>query len=116
VVITDGFTGNVIIKTTEGVASMILKLLRNELTSSMPTKLVAALLRPNFRRVGDRLDYAEYGGAIVLGVDGVLIKPHGRSNAKAIKNAIRVGKTAIEQDIMSVFHELGKQQNNPITE
>ncbi len=109
VVITDGFTGNVIIKTTEGVAKMILDLLRSELTSSMMTKLLAAPLRSNFRRVGNRLDYAEYGGSIVLGVDGVLIKPHGRSNAKAIKNAIRVGKTAVEQDIMTVFSALGKQ-------
>jgi glycerol-3-phosphate acyltransferase PlsX len=108
VVITDGFTGNVILKTTEGVAGMIFDLLRAELTSSTPTKLLAGLLRPNFRRIAGRLDYAEYGGTIVLGVDGVLIKPHGRSNAKAIKNAIRVGKTAVEQDIMSVFRDLAK--------
>jgi phosphate acyltransferase len=106
VVVTDGFTGNVILKTTEGVAGMIFKLLREELTSTTKTKLLASLLRPNFRRIGDRLDYAEYGGSIVLGVDGVLIKPHGRSNAKAIKNAIRVAKTAIEQDITSIFREL----------
>ncbi len=108
VVITDGFTGNVILKTTEGVAGMIFDLLRAELTSSMMSKVLAALLRPNFRRIGNRLDYAEYGGAIVLGVDGVLIKPHGRSNAKAIKNAIRVGKSAVEQDIMAVFREVGE--------
>ena len=107
VVVTDGFTGNVILKTTEGVAKMIFDLLRSELKSSLKTKLLAAGLRPNFRRIGDRLDYAEYGGSIVMGVNGVLIKPHGRSNAKAIKNAIRVAKSAVEQDIMSVFRELG---------
>lgn len=108
VVVTDGFTGNVILKTTEGVGKMILDLLRAELTSSTVTKLLAAPLRGNFRRIGNRLDYAEYGGVIVMGVDGVLIKPHGRSNAKAIKNSIRVAKTAVEQDIVSVFRELGQ--------
>jgi glycerol-3-phosphate acyltransferase PlsX len=111
VVVTDGFTGNVIIKTVEGTAKMILDLLRAELTSSLPTKLLAAGLRPNFRRIGARLDYAEYGGSIVMGVNGILIKPHGRSNAKAIKNAIRVGKSAVEQDIMSVFRELGEKES-----
>lgn len=108
VVITDGFTGNVILKTTEGVAKMIFDLLRAELTASPVTKLLAAGLRPRFRSIGNRLDYAEYGGSIVMGVNGVLIKPHGRSNAKAIKNAIRVAKSAVEQDIMVAFRELGK--------
>lgn len=109
VVVTDGFTGNVIIKTVEGVAKMIFDLLRAELTSSLPTKLLAAGLRPSFRRIGNRLDYAEYGGSIVMGVDGILIKPHGRSNAKAIKNAIRVAKSAVESDVMAVFRELGER-------
>lgn len=105
VVVTDGFTGNVIIKTTEGVANMIMATLRTELMSGLQTKLLAAGLRPSFRRVGNRLDYAEYGGSIVMGVDGLLIKPHGRSNAKAIKNAIRVARTAVEQDVMTIFRE-----------
>lgn len=107
VVVTDGFTGNVIIKTTEGVARMIFDLLRSELKSSLPSKLLAAGLRPNFRKIGDRLDYAEYGGSIVLGVNGILIKPHGRSNAKAIKNSIRIARSAIEGNVMSVFREVG---------
>lgn len=106
VVITDGFTGNVIIKTVEGVAKMILDTLRAELTSSWRSKLFALGLRGNFRKIRDRLDYAEYGGAIVMGLNGVLIKPHGRSNAKAIKNAIRVAKSAVEQDVISLFREV----------
>jgi glycerol-3-phosphate acyltransferase PlsX len=114
VVITDGFTGNVIIKTTEGVAKMITTLLRQEMTGSFLSKLLAAGLRGNFRRMSARLDYAEYGGAIVMGVNGVLIKPHGRSNGKAIKNAIRVAKVAVDHDIISVFRELGtKQESTP---
>lgn len=108
VVITDGFTGNVILKTTEGVAKMITTVLRSEMTSSTLSKLLAAGLRQNFRRLGDRLDYAEYGGVIVMGLNGVLIKPHGRSNAKAIKNAIRVAKSAVDQDITSIFRQLGQ--------
>ena len=108
VIVTDGFTGNVILKTTEGVSKMIFDLLRSELTASPITKILAAGLRPRFRNIGNRLDYAEYGGSIVLGVNGVLIKPHGRSNAKAIKNAIRVAKSAVEQDVMSVFREIGR--------
>ncbi|MDQ3929580.1 MAG: phosphate acyltransferase PlsX [Chloroflexota bacterium] len=109
VVVTDGFTGNVIIKTTEGVAKMILDTLRAELTASLRSKLLAAGLRSNFRRVGNRLDYAEYGGSIVMGVDGLLIKPHGRSNAKAIKNAIRVAKSGVEQDVMTIFRQVGRE-------
>jgi glycerol-3-phosphate acyltransferase PlsX len=109
VVITDGFTGNVILKTTEGVGKMIFDVLRSELTSSTLTKLFAAALRPSFRRLRARLDYAEYGGSIVMGVNGVLIKPHGRSNAKAIKNSIRVAKSAVEQDIITVFREVGSR-------
>jgi glycerol-3-phosphate acyltransferase PlsX len=107
VVVTDGFTGNVIIKTTEGVAKMIFDLLRAELTSSLKTKIFAAGLRSDFRKIGNRLDYAEYGGSIVLGVNGVLIKPHGRSNAKAIKNSIRVARSAVQGELMSVFREVG---------
>ncbi len=109
VVITDGFTGNVILKTTEGVAKMIFDSLRAELTSSLPSKLLAAGLRPSFRRLGNRLDYAEYGGSIVMGVNGLLIKPHGRSNAKAIKNAIRVAKDALDQGVMGAFRDLGDE-------
>ncbi|HYP19113.1 MAG TPA: phosphate acyltransferase PlsX [Chloroflexia bacterium] len=111
VVVTDGFTGNVLLKTTEGVAKMIFDLLRSELTSSPLTKLFAAALRPNFRRIAARLDYAEYGGSIVMGVDGLLIKPHGRSNAKAIKNAIRVAKSGVEQDVMTIFRQVGESNS-----
>jgi len=107
VVITDGFTGNVILKTTEGVANMITTVLRQELTSTLPAKLMAAGLQGNLRRVAARLDYAEYGGAIVMGLNGVLIKPHGRSNAKAIKNAIRVARVSVEHDIIGTFKGLG---------
>ena len=107
VVVTDGFTGNVVLKTVEGVAKMIFTQIRAELTSSIVTKLLAAGLRGNFRNIARRMDYAEYGGSFVMGLDGILIKAHGRSNAKAVKNAIRVAKTAVERDVLSVFREMG---------
>ncbi len=90
VVVTDGFTGNVLLKTTEGVASMILKIIREEMTSSLLTKLLALGLKPAFNRVRQRMDYQKYGGAPLLGVDGIVIITHGRMKPDGIKNAIRV--------------------------
>jgi glycerol-3-phosphate acyltransferase PlsX len=103
VVVTDGFTGNVILKTAEGVARMIFDLLQAELASSVITRLLAAPLRPNFRSVAARVDYSEYGGAIAMGVNGVVIKSHGRSNAHSIKNSIKVAMGSIEKDIIALF-------------
>ena len=94
VVVTDGFTGNVALKLSEGVSSLLLGLLRAELRRRPLTKLLAAGLRPAFRRVGARLDYREVGGAPLLGVEGVTIIAHGRSDALAIQNAIRVAREA----------------------
>lgn len=90
VVVTDGFTGNVALKSFEGVAEMITSLLRQEVTRGLTDKLGALILRSAFRRVARRLDYAEVGGAPLLGVNGNVFISHGRSKAKAIKNALRV--------------------------
>ncbi len=109
VVVTDGFTGNIMVKTTEAVAAFVARLLKRELLGSplgkvglvlMVPGLIVALpgllcLAPGFRRIFRRLDYAEYGGALLLGVDGVVIVGHGRSNAKAVKNAIRQAREAV---------------------
>lgn len=90
VVVTDGFTGNVMLKTTEGVASMILKIIREELTSNLAFKLLALGLKPAFGKIKDRMDYEKYGGAPLLGVNGIVIITHGRMKPEGIKNAIRV--------------------------
>ncbi|MGH2409494.1 MAG: phosphate acyltransferase PlsX, partial [Chloroflexota bacterium] len=79
VIVCDGFTGNVILKTMEGTASTIVGLLRSQLSSSLRAKIGAALAMPALRALGRRLDYAEYGVVPVLGVRGVLINCHGRS-------------------------------------
>ncbi|MCK6627504.1 MAG: phosphate acyltransferase PlsX [Anaerolineae bacterium] len=103
VVVTDGFTGNVFIKGAEGVASMIVKQLEREI-KARPLAVVGALLaRPAFRALKARLDYREYGGGPLLGVNGVVIIAHGRSDAYAIRNAIRVAKHAAEKNIVGVI-------------
>lgn len=100
VVVTDGFTGNVVVKAAEGIASLILDIIGSEIRSRKMAMLGALLAKSAFRAVKHRMDYAEYGGAPLLGVDGVAIIAHGRSNAKAITNAIRVAERAVEQGIV----------------
>ena len=103
VAVTDGFTGNVLIKASEGVAALILDSLEREI-KARPLAMVGALLaRPAFRAVKRVLDYSEYGGGALLGVDGVVIVGHGRSNAKAVKNAVRVAAAAVENHVLDAI-------------
>src|SRR6267143_2926641 len=90
VVVTDGFTGNVALKISESLAEMIGAMIKEELTRDVRSKVGAALSGPAFQRFKRRIDYAEMGGAPLLGIDGEAIICHGRSPAKAIKNAVRV--------------------------
>jgi phosphate acyltransferase len=92
VVVCDGFTGNVALKVSEGVFEFIMLLLKHELKASFQTKAGAVLTRPAFQKFKQRLDYAEYGGAPLLGIKGVTVICHGRSNAKAIRNAVAVAR------------------------
>jgi glycerol-3-phosphate acyltransferase PlsX len=103
VVVCDGFTGNVVLKLSEGLASNITGLIREEINSSIVSKLFAVGVLPAFRRVRKRLDYAEYGGAPLLGLNGVCIVAHGRSNALAIKNAVRVAMQCVQQDVVGTI-------------
>jgi len=105
VVVTDGFTGNVIGKLSEGLAASLLGIIKEEVKKSPLATVGALLSRPAFNRVGKRLDYAEFGGAPLLGVDGVVIVGHGRSNAKAVKNAVRVAKRAVEGGMLAAIKE-----------
>ncbi len=99
VIVCDGFTGNVALKTSEGLIEAVLKLLREELSRTLQTKIGALLSSGSFRHLKKRLDYAEYGGAPLLGLRGVCIICHGRSNAMAIKNAIRVAKEFADNQV-----------------
>jgi glycerol-3-phosphate acyltransferase PlsX len=92
VAVTDGFTGNVILKTVEGTADFITRELREALTTRLQYRLAALFLRPAFASFRKRLDYTEYGGAPLLGVRGIVIIAHGRSDAHTIANAIRVAR------------------------
>jgi len=126
VVVTDGFTGNVMIKLSEGLASFFARYIKQELTSgplaklglvlAVPGLLVClpglVLLLPALRRIARRLDYAEYGGAPLLGVDGVAVIAHGRSNAKAIKNAVRIARDSVSAELVRVIRE-GAAQRQP---
>jgi glycerol-3-phosphate acyltransferase PlsX len=90
VIVTDGFTGNVLLKASESLAEMIQKSLREEITKSMKASIGFLLSKSAFRSFKTRIDYSEYGGAPLLGVKKCCIVGHGRSSAKAIKNAIRL--------------------------
>ena len=105
VVVTDGFTGNMFIKTSEGVATLLLKTLEREIKRRPLAMLGAMLARQAFKVTRACLDYTDYGGAALLGVKGIVIVAHGRSNSKAIKNAIRVAKQAVDSDIIGVIQE-----------
>jgi glycerol-3-phosphate acyltransferase PlsX len=105
VVVTDGFSGNIVIKLSEGVAALLMEVMEEEI-KKRPTAVLGALLaRAALREVKSRLDYSDYGGAPLLGVDGVVIIGHGRSNAKAIKNMVRVGKEAVEKGMLKAIKE-----------
>jgi glycerol-3-phosphate acyltransferase PlsX len=105
VVVCDGFVGNVTLKLSEGLAETLLGLIRAQMTSSLLNKLAAAILLPGLRKTFRRLDYAEYGGVPLLGVNGSSIVSHGRSNAKAIKNALRVARQTAETGVTSAIAE-----------
>lgn len=106
VIVTDGFTGNVTLKVAEGVAEFILEELRTVLTSRLRFKLAAASLRPAFRLLRGRLDFREYGGAPLLGVDGLVIIGHGRSDERAIFNALRAARAAAEGGVLEALREV----------
>lgn len=105
VVVTDGFTGNVIIKLAEGVSKMLMDILKEELTARSVSKVGALLARPSFDAVRRRLDYREYGGAPLLGVDGVVLVGHGRSDALAIRNAIRMTAQTVENGVLDAIKQ-----------
>jgi glycerol-3-phosphate acyltransferase PlsX len=99
VVVCDGFIGNVALKISESLAEMIGELLRQELTRTWRFKLGALLLKPAFANFKKSVDYSEYGGAPLLGVNGICIIGHGGSTAKAVKNAIRVAREFAAQRV-----------------
>jgi glycerol-3-phosphate acyltransferase PlsX len=109
VVVTDGFTGNVFLKTSEAVASMLVELLRDEIRSSPVSTLGGLLARPAFGRLRRLLDPAEYGAVPLLGIDGLIFIGHGRSDARALVSALKVARQAVELDLLSAMRGLLEQ-------
>ena len=105
VVVSDGFVGNVAIKMMEATADFLFRTLRDELPKSPLGLLGGLLIRGRVRSIRARIDWREFGGAPLLGIDGVAVVAHGRSDARAIKNAIRVTKEAAEQDLVGKIKE-----------
>jgi len=103
VVVTDGFTGNVALKVGEGIADYILEQVRGVIKSSPLYVSAAILLKPALRSALKRLQYEEYGGAHLMGVNGVVVIAHGRSDAVAIKNAIRLAKDAAGSGLLETM-------------
>ena len=105
VCVCDGFDGNVLLKTTEGVAMTLFKLLKDEFMKSLKTKLGAMLLMDSLKNIKKSFDYTEVGGAPFLGINGIMIKAHGSSDAKAIKNAIRQAKILYDNKCLDTIME-----------
>jgi len=110
VVITDGFTGNILLKSTEAVAKLITDLLRQELLSSTRTKLGALLAKPAFESIKKLIDPAEVGAAPLLGIDGLVFIGHGRSDQRALVNAIRVTRQAINSNLLNALQTAIKER------
>jgi phosphate acyltransferase len=106
VVVCDGFVGNIMLKTAEGVAGMLSETIRTEIKASAVTMIGGLLARPAFNRIRKRIDPSEVGGAPLLGVDGVVIIGHGRSNATAIKNMIHTAMRAVGSDVLGAIRQI----------
>lgn len=112
IIVCDGFVGNVALKVSESAAGAMQVFLKRHLLSNPLGKIGLLFLLPSLKRFKKELDYAEYGGAPLLGVDGVAIIGHGRSNVKAIKNAIRVAKEEIERRFNEkIVEAIGERQS-----
>jgi glycerol-3-phosphate acyltransferase PlsX len=119
VVVCDGFTGNVTLKTMEGLAKFIMGVLKEAFRSNTLSRLGTLLAQKSLRRAYARLDDAEYGGAPLMGLDGVAIIAHGGASPKAIKNAIRVAKETVSHDVnrhvvdsLESFKQIGAERKN----
>lgn len=96
VVVCEGFTGNILLKTAEGLAGVLFQQIKEKITSNIVRKLGALAVKPGLKEIAQMMDYAEYGGAPLLGVNGISIICHGSSKAKAITNAIRVAQECVQ--------------------
>ncbi|HYM51315.1 MAG TPA: phosphate acyltransferase PlsX [Candidatus Limnocylindrales bacterium] len=113
VIVTDGFAGNVLIKTAEGVAEFLFRSLRDALRGDPLATIGGALVRPKVQALRRRADWREFGGALLLGVNGVAVIAHGRSDSRAIVNAIRVARDAVRNEVVSTITSALAQPGAP---
>ena len=107
VIVSDGFTGNVALKVSEGVVETVLSMARTEIMRNFFSKIGFFLMKRNLKKLYKRLHYAEYGGAPLLGLNGVCVVGHGRSNPTAVKNAVRLAKEFVSsQALEKIQHEI----------
>lgn len=111
VVVTDGFTGNMVLKTIEGTAMNVFSMIKDVFMSSAKTKVAAFLVKDNMRGLKGMLDYSEYGGAGLFGLKAPVIKAHGSSNSTALFNAIRQTRTMVEFDVTGTIYSTLKKEN-----
>jgi len=105
VIVSDGFTGNIALKTSEGVVSNFARMARIEIMKNIFVKVGFFLMKRHLKKVYKKMDYAEYGGAYLLGVNGVCIIGHGRSNPVAIKNAVRLARDYVKGKVQEKILE-----------
>ncbi len=109
VIVADGFVGNVAIKMAEATADFLFRNLRDEIPKTITGKVGGALIRGRVRELRNRIDWREFGGAPLLGIDGVAVIAHGRSDARAVKNAIRVAREAVQNQLVGKIRaEVGR--------
>ena len=111
VIVCDGFIGNLILKFGESISSFIVTLLKKELSKNLVTKFAAFLLLPALGNIKKSVDYDEFGGAPMLGINGVVFKAHGRAKAKAVKNAVRVTYEAAKADLVGCISKMEKNES-----
>lgn len=112
VVVTDGFTGNMVLKTIEGTALSVFKMLKSALTSSFKSKMAAAVLKPDLVHLKSKMDYSEYGGAGLFGLKAPVIKAHGSSDANALYNAVRQTREMVAHNVSDTIKEVVEKHNS----
>lgn len=108
-VVMDGFSGNVVLKTAEGIGEMLFNEIRAVANKNLLNKLAGMVLKRDLRQVAGRLDYSEYGGAHLLGVNGVTVIGHGRSNERAVFSAIRAAREAVASDVVGLLRQVAEE-------
>ncbi|MFN3366986.1 MAG: phosphate acyltransferase, partial [Exiguobacterium mexicanum] len=101
VIVTEGFAGNILLKGVEGSSSMLMKMMKEQFTSDLVSKLAALVLKPKLKRLKQTLDYREHGGAGLFGINAPVIKAHGSSDALAIMSALKQAKIMVDHDVVA---------------